>query len=518
MNSPIHNFVATLSRRKTTSDTDNLLSVDEAVGALAFYYEKIRNVIEYQDEHLLRQAAIRRIIERRRLMHREPSDLSEWLLKELIRSRYLPNNAIPQSEVGEVARILSFYFDLESAVKKNSNTSAKDHDIIIALASCAIDEHLMPLASEEALVSLMYATVEQLAENSGKHISIEIRKNQLGIAVYRVLLRPDIMRLRYYLFRQAAAYWANGSGNSDDAAREYLRLLPIIDLAIKHPLNRRFLVLLRRYRLPFVALHAVLKQDRSLVEHPDKLEAAISSFCAKLYTTQRRRLRSRAIHAFIYILLTKMVLGLALEIPYDMYVLGEFKRIPFFINALFPPALLAFLALTVRFPNDKNTERVVKGVREMLNPDSAREIFVFKRQIMRKKNPILSFIFQLLYGILFTISFGLLVWLLASLDFSLVSGVIFFIFFSLIMFFGMSLRRSVQELSIVPIKVNFIIRFFEQFFVPVLHVGRWLSFNIPRINIFVFLFDIFIEIPFQALIDITEEWFAFLKEKKDEME
>lgn len=518
MGSPIHNLVISLSKRKKTSDGDNLLSVDEAVGALAFYYEKIRNVIEYQDEHLLRQAAIRRIIERRRLVHRESNDLSEWLLKELIRSRYLPNNAIPQSEVGEVARILSFYFAVEEEVRKCGKATAKDHDIIVTLASCAIDEHLMPLTSEEALVSLMYETVEQLAENSGKHISIDIRKNQLGIAVYRVLLRPDVMRLRYHLFRQSGSYWTDGSGDPKAAAQEYLRLLPMIDLAIKHPLNRRFLTLLRRYRLPFVALHAVLKQNRTLAEHPEKLEAAINSFCATLYTTQRRRLRSRAIHAFIYILLTKMVLGLALEIPYDMYVLGEFKRVPFFINALFPPVLLAFLALTVRFPNDKNTELIVKGVREMLHPDAPREIFVFKRQVIRKKNPVLSFIFQLLYGILFTISFGLLVWLLASLDFSLVSGVIFFIFFSLIMFFGMSLRRSVQELSIVPIKMNFIIRFFDQFFVPVLHVGRWLSFNIPRINIFVFLFDIFIEIPFQALIDITEEWFAFLKEKKEEME
>ncbi|MBI2483589.1 hypothetical protein HYV71_00180 [Candidatus Uhrbacteria bacterium] len=518
MRSPIYNLVASLSKRKKISDTDNLLSIDEAVGALAFYYEKIRNVIEYQDEHLLRQTAIRRIIERRRLVHREPNELSEWLLKELIRSRYLPNNSIPQSEIGQVASIISFYFDVEEDLKKNGQASRRDHDIIIALASCAIDEHLMPLTSEDALVSLMYETVEQLAENSGTRISSDIRKNQLGIAVYRVLLRPDVMRLRYHLFRQSAAYWADGSLDAEQAAGEYQRLLPAIDFAIKHPLNRRFLVMLRRYRLPFVALHAVLKKDRTLAEHPEKLESAIRSFCASLYATHRRRLRSRAIHAFIYILLTKMVLGLALEIPYDLYILGEFKRIPFFINALFPPILLAFLALTVRFPKEKNTERIVKGVREIANPETPREIFVFKSQAIRKKNNFLSFIFHLLYGILFSVSFGLLVWLLASLDFSLVSGVIFFVFFSLIMFFGMSLRRSVQELSIVPIKVNFIIRFLDQFFVPVLHVGHWLSFNIPRINIFVFLFDIFIEIPFQTLIDITEEWFAFLKEKKEEIE
>ena len=58
----------------------------------------------------------------------------------------------------------------------------------------------------------------------------------------------------------------------------------------------------------------------------------------------------------------------------------------------------------------------------------------------------------------------------------------------------------------------------ESLFLPIVSVGRWLSFNISRINIFVFIFDVLIELPLQALLEITEEWFAFLKEKKEEID
>ncbi len=511
-------LIETLSRTHKRRDEEQTITVNEAIGALAFYYEKIRTVIEYQDEHLLRQNAIRRILGRRRLLNSDPKELADALLRELIRSRYLPNSTLPQRVIGEVTTILSFYFSVMEILKQRKKMRSKDYDILLALASCAIDEHLAPLISEEALVSLMYATVESLANTPSGVASDALRKNQLSIATYRVLLRPDIMRLRYYLLKQTAAFWKDGSGDAGTASQEYIRIMPNIDGAIRHPLNRRFLAILRRYRLPFVALHAVLKRDLSLASDPKKLEKEIASFCVGLYASQKKRLRSRTIHAFLYILLTKMLLGFAVEIPYDKYVLHELKKLPLFINALFPPALLAFLILTVRFPTSSNTDLIVQGIREILEPNRQREVFVFKNDVRRRKNPILSFFFQLLYVVLFGLSFGLLVWALEELEFSLVSGGIFFIFFSLIMFFGMSLRRSIQELTIRPLKTNFLISFLDQFFLPVLAVGRWLTFNIPRINVLVFLFDIIIETPFQALIEITEEWFAFLKEKKEEME
>lgn len=493
------------------------ISVNEAVGVIAFYYEKIRTVIEYQDEHLLRQQAIRRILSRRRILSSDPEGLADALLRELIRSRYLPNNAIPIREIVQVAAILSFYFKVEAALKKKG-WKPKDAELLLSLASCAIDEHLSPLDSEEALCTSMYDVCESLASSARTPEESTLKKHQLAIAVYRVLLRPDIMRLRYYLLKQSVPFWATGGADHENASSEFVRLFPKIEKSIRHPLNRKFLTILRRYRLPFVALHNVLKRDPNLCEKKDALEKEIRSFCDNLIASQKKRLRLRTIHAFLYILLTKMLLGFAVEIPYDIFVLGELRVLPFWINAFFPPALLAFLTLTVRYPTQKNTDRIVQAVHQIVDPSAPSDVFLFKSQTQRKKHPLLFFLFQLLYLTFLGLSFGFVIWILALLEFSFVSGAIALIFFCLIMFFGMSLRRSIQELTILPLKVNFIISFLDQFFLPFLHVGRWLTFNIPRINVLVFLFDILIETPFQALIEITEEWFAFLKEKKEEMQ
>ena len=217
------------------------ITVNDAVGVLAFYYEKIRNVIEYQDEHLLRQNAIRRILSRRRILSSDPKELAESLLLELVRSRYLPNNSIPIRTIPEVSSILSFYFNLESALKRESGKKLRDGEMLLSLASCAIDDHLSPMQSEEVLVMAMFTVVESLAESASSTIDETVRTHQLGIAVYRVLLRPDIMRLRYYLLKQTNPIWTVGAPDIEYARDEFVRLFAQIDASIRHPLNKKYL-------------------------------------------------------------------------------------------------------------------------------------------------------------------------------------------------------------------------------------------------------------------------------------
>ena len=56
------------------------------------------------------------------------------------------------------------------------------------------------------------------------------------------------------------------------------------------------------------------------------------------------------------------------------------------------------------------------------------------------------------------------------------------------------------------------------FSLPILRVGQWLSTSISRINIFIFIFDFIIEAPFKLFLNVLEEWFAFMKEKKEELQ
>jgi len=55
------------------------------------------------------------------------------------------------------------------------------------------------------------------------------------------------------------------------------------------------------------------------------------------------------------------------------------------------------------------------------------------------------------------------------------------------------------------------------FAIPLVRVGYWFSKKLPKINVFIFIFDVILEAPFKAFIEIFEDWIGFLKEKKEEV-
>ena len=240
--------------------------------------------------------------------------------------------------------------------------------------------------------------------------------------------------------------------------------------------------------------------------------------CESLYQMQKKRLFSRTIRAFAYIFLTKMILGFAIELPYDILTLGHVNSLPLIVNVIFPPALLLAITLSAKFPDKKNTEMITQALKEIAGLSEQRTVFVTQRVQEKKRSPVLTVVFTLLHLALFAVSFGAIIRILQYLQFNVVSGIIFILFICLITFFGVSLRRSVRDFIILKSRPSLTALFFDSFFLPIIQVGRWLSFNISRINIFIFLFDVLIELPFQALVEITEEWFSFLKEKKEDID
>ena len=48
-------------------------------------------------------------------------------------------------------------------------------------------------------------------------------------------------------------------------------------------------------------------------------------------------------------------------------------------------------------------------------------------------------------------------------------------------------------------------------------MGRWLSLNAPKINVFTFILDFIIEAPFKTFVDVMDEWMNFIREKKEEI-
>ncbi len=521
---PIHtritDYLQGFGHEKKEGSHEGKVTVNDAVSALAFFYERIRNAMEYQDEHLIRQSAIRRILGRRMMFQHPPAELAESLVRELVRSRYLPNNSVSAGVIKDVEALLGRYLDVLVSLKKQHLHNDKRQDWLLTMAACALDELFAPMRAEEGLVRLMADVCEPFLQKSFPRADERIKKGQLIVACYRILLRPNIHRLNYFLLKTGFPAWING-GMSDSPARakEVPEVMERINAAIAHPFNIRMQGFFRRFRIAFIVLHSIIKQKgESIVLDEGALEQEIKKTCDKMYTTQRQRLTSRTIHAFIYIFLTKMVLGLAVEIPYDTLTAGHIKMKPLLLNILFPPFVLAAISFSVRMPTTANTNEIIQGIKEIVFLNTPQKVFAPQRIPMRKRNVVLATVFNILYLILSIISIGLFAWVLHKLDFNAVSGFILFLFLSLVMFFGITLRRMISDLVILKNKERFFWLFVGQFFDPIMRLGQWLAFKISRINVLVFVFDVLIELPFQAFVDITEEWFAFLREKKDDLE
>lgn len=502
------------------STDDAHVTVNDAVGAIAFYYEKIRGIAEYRDEHLVRQHAIRRVLGRRFILTQPTDAMALGLVKELVRSRYFRNQSVPFSKVHAVQELLDQYLGVLEQLRMRHILTDKDQDWILFMAACAIDEVLSPNTELEALVHAMYQEIESTTNLQGIDADARTRRVQLYLSAYRILLKPDVHRTEYFLLKTLAPHWAHpGSMSVEQLGAECYELRRKIRDLIRHPLQKKFMGAYRRFRIPFVVILTVLRSNgEAIFQDKEALAKEVTRICEGFYNVYKRKLHIRAIRAFVYIFITKMVLGLLIELPYDFLTVGHIAPIPLLINILFPPILLAVIALSAKFPGKDNTASVVQAINEVVYADEPSVVFTPQTIGQKKRKVALWVVFSFIYLGLFAGSFALLGYVLRLLHFNAASGVIFFLFFCLITFFGVTLRRSAKELTILKPKPSLWLAFVDPFLLPIVQVGRWLSFNVSRVNVFVFIFDILIELPLQALIEITEEWWSFMREKKDEIE
>src|SRR3989344_9147603 len=89
------------------------LHVDEVASKVASFYEQIRTMIDWKEEHLTRPAAVIRKLKSRfmdaDLNNFSVDSIAEPFVLELIRGGYFPNDRIEESKITEVKRILEKY-------------------------------------------------------------------------------------------------------------------------------------------------------------------------------------------------------------------------------------------------------------------------------------------------------------------------------------------------------------------------------------------------------------------------
>lgn len=513
------------------------IKVSEVISKMAFYYEKIRNTVDYEEEHLHRKNAIDRILKRQIIIEGtfarlrkdlSAEDIAKHLITELISAGYLPNNQVPEGKVHEVARIINKYLKLRKDFLENwreLSMNAKNDMVrwIISLAATDIEERLGRNKVDLAVVDYMYRILLdniKLPENMSE--LDKDREVQIFLSIHRNFLKFDPDMLSLILMRYYNPSWRNPLDEDiERVAKHLLDIKDAIDRQIDHPLSGQVNKITRKYTVFFSILTEVIAEDpenvfRAANEDPKAFGRLIGKVCEKRYKITRSKLWRAAIRSILYIFITKSIFAVALEVPATKFLGEEINTFSLFVNITFPAALLFVIVLFTKLPKEDNTKKIVEGIEEVVY-DEKRKVSAYKLRKPAKRSKVRSFIFGAIYAITFYLSFGGIIWALNEIHFNWVSIVIFIFFLAFVSFFSIRIRRSAKELMVIEEKDRFFGLIVDFFYVPIVEAGKWLSEKFSRINVFVFLLDFVIEAPFKVFITIAEEWTNYVKERKDEI-
>lgn len=500
------------------------IEVHESVSNAAWAYERLRNAVDYQDEHLLRKNAIERIVKRRLVAGATPEGVAEPLVFELIRGRYLPNQQLPVTIIAKTAAVIERYQRLWAAVPAMTPGRSDLHSFWLGLLSVEVAELLAPVDREEALGQLMFDVLHHdILIDSNVVPDVGEQHVHISIAIHRTLLKSDLNILRYHLFLHANPNWRNAEAETvERTGRQLSEVRDRIAAQLAHPVGGVLQRVVKRYAIIFWMFDALTEQygadAAERLQHPDRVAEDLRTAYAHRRRSVAGKIARSTIRSIIYVLVTKMLVALALEFPVDRLLArdGTYALVPILVNIGFPPFLLLLLGVTNRAPGKKNLEALIEKVQDLLYRGDERNVLVKPRRPIRR-SAALTAVYRVLYGIAFIVVFGLMVWGLNALKFTPFSIAVFLLFLTIVSFFGIRVRFLARELLVVDQRENLFTVLFDFLTVPILQVGRWISLRVPKINVLLLVLDVIIEAPFKAFLEAAEGFFGFLKEKREEI-
>jgi hypothetical protein len=542
------------NKKEETDDDIPTIKVSALISRLAFVYEKVRNAVDYEEDHLLRKNAISRILRRQVMIEGVLKDvdsegLADHLLTELIRGSYLPNNKIPETKIKEVANLLEKYIRLKNQMLSNINSTlnlktdinkAKDsinernHLVhwLLSLAACEIEDSLAPDKVKQLIVADLF---DVLSKNIKLPSDLPY-ENDLDIQIYlsigRTYLKMDEDMLSFILFKYYNGEWVELSAKNELSAADNAKIkviaakVPELEVLVKkqldHPLTRQLDKLVHVYSLYFSILTETIEKDPTKVygelqKSEKNFIATLKKVCNEKYRKAKNRLWKRAGRSIVYIFLTKSIFVFAIELP-AVKLFGEAVNwISLAINISFPAILLFFIVLMTRMPREDNTNKIINGIKEISFVGQEKKQPIVLRQPV-KRNIIASTIFGLIYTASFCFSVYFIVRLLNFMNFNWVSTIIFLFFLAFVSFFSIVVTKGVKELMVVEKKENLLSFLVDLFYMPIIIAGKWLSSSFSKINIFIFIFDFILEAPFKVLVEVAEDWTKYIRERRENME
>jgi hypothetical protein len=496
----------------------------EAGESMALFYEKIRRLIEYKDDHLIKRSAIERILKRSLIIEWRQSDFTGQFIEELVMAGYLTREKVSEEVKSEVGWIIGKY---QTLFKNLYNLELRRW--LVGMASCEIEEILFPQPVKKALVRALFQSLEKRivvqdesepADSPRLHSGEAGREIQIYLASLRSLSKVDNVMLGFILLKIYLPQWFQRDAEKRTySAKELFSLKKKIERKIASPLISRIAIAAKKTALYFNIFSETMLKNTSKAEvitkDPEALRFAVQMTCEQIYDQEMKKFKKRVRRSLAFLVITKVLLAIFLEYPYAKYVLGSVTWLPIYINLLFPPLFLIFLSATVAKPGSRNSALIAEGGEGVVydNGKNKEKIIVKAREERSFQAIFLDLFFFLTFGL----SFGLTVWILHFLKFDLLAILIFLFLASVVSFFSALVRQPIRDLVVMKEKEGLVTTLLDTLFLPFVRIGKWMTENFSKVNVFLFVFDVFIEAPFKVFVRFIQDWAGFIRKKKEEM-
>ncbi|MBU2592471.1 MAG: hypothetical protein ABH867_00190 [Patescibacteria group bacterium] len=513
--------------------------VDEIASKVALLYEKVRKIIDWKEEHLIRRGAIERVLKRRLIseMSRQklipipnvdPHKAAEPMVLELIRGGHFTNDKIPQAKIGEVEKVLRKYIYILENNPLYGSANIKDkinlYNWLLEVAASEIEDTLEPPLKENLLINFMTETIlEGIRVAPGTDLSEEEKRLQTYIAVHRALFHLDAPLISYHLIKYR--YFPNWT-NMEEAQLEKITknitdLRKRIEDDLAHPFSSHFQKICEKYDTVYLILGDILEK---LSDHPETISetfsdpALLEPQVKKSYDERLSTLKSRLTRAAIYSTLSIFVAGafslFVIEVPLAKLFYGKFSPLAVLVDILIPTAVMFLLVIIIKPPGEENFTRVVKETNKIVYKSEEKDIYEIKAR--KKKGWIISLTIGLLYALTSLISMALVFWIFQIARVPVTSLYIDTLNVAMIVFAALIIRQRAKEM-IIEEKTSFSQFFLDVLSIPVAKLGQWLSVKWKEYNIVSVFFTAIVDIPFLTITEFIESWSNFLKEKKAEI-
>ncbi len=488
------------------------IHVSGAGKKLATAFEQLRNAAEYTEEHLLLQRAIKRYFKRNFSAFAKVGsrNIGEELIIELLQAGYLRSGECSKETARRIQHLSDTYAQAYHALRGAKVSKDDATDWILSILSVEAEGLLNPHAHFAAIAYVAYHHYlsffpkAALVNTPGQDEAYEI---SLYIAVHQALLKSDIAIVRHDLMRM----YQQSPNNLHDFIAFNRNVTKLYASRYVQQLKRT----VSKHAAALRVLKRMAEDHDNLPELLDDREQFLEAFDQQVtneYKQVHRRLNRGIIKSIIFLFITKVIIGIGLEVPYDLIFVGSVAILPLAINLLFPPLYMASLKLGLKVPSQTNARVLHEYIDKALYTGEQPWL-----PLLRDSNRTISLLTKLLYAGLFFIPFAITVYALTLLHFNWMQAVIFFVFLSTASYLGFRLSSMIRELELVSHEANVLSAVRDFFYLPFILVGQWLSSKYARINAVAHILDIAIELPLKTLLRLFRQWTRFIREKHDEI-